>query len=97
MTRNEDIIKEGEELSGGFGYWGHEIRKTPLKRRYDNAFINALILKGYTPHEVAVYGDWTDGRHIGDAMVGETNPRRLRKIVSKSARSVSSFRLHNEQ
>ncbi|MCK4526022.1 hypothetical protein KAW18_01520 [candidate division WOR-3 bacterium] len=64
----KEIISLGKAISGGVGFWGHEVRKGKRKKMAEGAWIKALREKGLTDVDIALYGDWSDGRHIGDGL-----------------------------
>ena len=97
------IIKLGEEMSGGWGYWGHLVRRGSVKDVADKAWIAGLKQKGYDDLAIALYGYFSDGRHIADELYREThdendkqrpdnNMSKLTKIVAQGADSISSVR-----
>ena len=64
----KEIVSLGKAISGGFGFWGHEVRRGKRKKMAEGAWIKALRERGLSDVDIALYGDWTDGRHIGDGL-----------------------------
>lgn len=58
----------GRKLSGGFGLWGHSIMSGKYALPALKAWVAGLRKKGYDDLTIAIYGDFTDGRHIADGM-----------------------------
>jgi hypothetical protein len=61
-----DFLKAGRYISGGFGFWAHSALAT--NPELADAWIEALRQKGYSDLEIVLYGDFKDGRMIGDEL-----------------------------
>lgn len=63
-----EIVSLGKAISGGFGFWEHSVRRGKKKEKVDRAWIKALRGRGLSDVDIALFGDWSDGRHIGDGL-----------------------------
>ena len=87
------VVSLGKKISGGWGYWGHEVRKENALRRkaVDKAFINTLREIGYDDIDIIFYGDWKDGRHIGDALMGADTYTQMKGAIKHNAEKSPSM------
>jgi|TARA_R100000049_G_scaffold4330_1_gene9800 hypothetical protein len=101
----QQIIALGDQVSGGFGFWGHSIRNTSARNTADNAWIDALREKGLGDEDIAFYGDWSDARHIADGMEdvvhkygNNTNSAylRMKRLIKDSSRNIKEIELENQ-
>ena len=76
----KEIVSLGKAISGGFGFWGHVIRKGKRKKMAEGAWIKALRERGLSDVDIALYGDWTDGRHIGDGLTWDEHNTKKKMI-----------------
>jgi hypothetical protein len=96
-TRYEKIWRAGQEISGGFGFWGHYALKSSwYMQELVRAWVDALTELGYTDYDIVFYGDWTDGRHIADQIEPNTRYAAFKKEVAKNAnRSLAAVKAEN--
>ena len=96
----KEIVSLGKAISGGFGFWGHEIRRTKKKDIADRAWVKALREKGLKDVDIALFGDWRIARHIGDRLTWDdiTSVEKAVEAIKKDARheSVSVIRNVNK-
>jgi hypothetical protein len=86
------IWDAGNELSGGFGFWGSLDSYPPSVRPlYAEAFIKGLTEAGYSPCDIVLVGDTKEGRWVSDSMNFAHSPKQLRdKVVSIIGREYGS-------
>jgi hypothetical protein len=95
-TRYEKIWRAGQGISGGFGFWSHYALKSSwYMQELVRAWVDALTELGYTDYDIVFYGDWTDGRHIADAIEPNTRYAAFKKEVKRSARHVHDVAAEN--
>lgn len=88
----EVIWKTGIRISGGMGFWGSsELLGAENPATLVRAWVDGLTSLGYSQPDIAMYGDWTDGRHIADQAQGLTESEdegyaEFLAIVKRSAR-----------
>jgi hypothetical protein len=81
----DELWKKGMEISGGFGFWGHEVAQGPDAKKAVKAWVDGLRKLGFSDREIIAYGDSRDGRHIGDAMYGQS-PAGMKAAVVRNAK-----------
>lgn len=92
-SERDKIISKGLDISGGFGFWGHEIRDNPATRENaDRAFIDGLKAKGLGEKEIICFGDLRRARHLGDSMTFGNSYAAMKKIVADEKIKVSEVR-----
>jgi len=96
IRNNQDIVALGNDVSGGFGFWGHSILQDPYKRSTAiRAFIDGLREKGLSGIDIALYGDWRTARHIADRMQDYRGYDAMKNVVKFMSESPSEIRKEN--